>query len=132
MGKFQVKAAGKGLVFNLLATNGQVVATSEVYNKISYWPFSMSVASRIVSIGSVAINGVIVNEKKSMYSRRFMVAVLLAVLQLGSRVRPFVSCRVPRIVLLDIYIGRLRLALIRCCVRGSEWPVCSSLVALPF
>ena len=33
MGKFQVKAAGKGLVFNLLATNGQVVATSEVYNK---------------------------------------------------------------------------------------------------
>ena len=33
MGKFQVKAAGKGFVFNLLATNGQVVATSEVYNK---------------------------------------------------------------------------------------------------
>lgn len=32
MGKFQVKAAGKGAVFNLLATNGQVVATSEVYN----------------------------------------------------------------------------------------------------
>ena len=34
MGKFQVKAAGKGFVFNLLATNGQVVATSEVYNKM--------------------------------------------------------------------------------------------------
>ena len=33
MGKFQVKAAGKGVLFNLLATNGQVVATSEVYNK---------------------------------------------------------------------------------------------------
>ena len=33
MGKFQVKAAGKGVMFNLLATNGQVVATSEVYNK---------------------------------------------------------------------------------------------------
>ena len=32
MGKFQVKAAGKGFVFNLLATNGQVVATSEGYN----------------------------------------------------------------------------------------------------
>ncbi|MBQ6470434.1 MAG: YegP family protein [Victivallales bacterium] len=33
MGKFQVKAAGKdGLMFNLLATNGQVIATSEVYN----------------------------------------------------------------------------------------------------
>ena len=34
MGKFQVKAAGKGVMFNLLATNGQVVATSEVYNKM--------------------------------------------------------------------------------------------------
>ena len=33
MGKFQVKAAGKGVMFNLLATNGQVIATSEVYNK---------------------------------------------------------------------------------------------------
>ena len=33
MGKFQVKAAGKGVMFNLLATNGQVVSTSEVYNK---------------------------------------------------------------------------------------------------
>ena len=35
MGKFQVKAAGKGTMFNLLATNGQVIATSEVYNKKS-------------------------------------------------------------------------------------------------
>ena len=35
MGKFQVKAAGKGAMFNLLATNGQVIATSEVYNKKS-------------------------------------------------------------------------------------------------
>ncbi len=33
MGKFQVKAAGKGVLFNLLATNGQGVATSEDYNK---------------------------------------------------------------------------------------------------
>ena len=33
MGKFQVKAAGKGVLFNLLAANGQVVATSEVYIK---------------------------------------------------------------------------------------------------
>ncbi len=33
MGKFQVRKAGKGkgLVFNLLATNGQVVASSQVY-----------------------------------------------------------------------------------------------------
>ena len=35
MGKFQVKASGKGTMFNLLATNGQVIATSEVYNKKS-------------------------------------------------------------------------------------------------
>lgn len=34
MGKFQVKAAGKGFAFNLLATNGQVIASSEVYNKM--------------------------------------------------------------------------------------------------
>ena len=34
MGKFQAKAAGKGFSFNLLATNGQVIATSEVYNKM--------------------------------------------------------------------------------------------------
>ena len=34
MGKFQVKKAAKGgFMFNLLATNGQVVATSEVYKK---------------------------------------------------------------------------------------------------
>ena len=36
MGKFQVKKAAKGgCMFNLLATNGQVVATSEVYAKRS-------------------------------------------------------------------------------------------------
>jgi hypothetical protein len=36
MGKFQVKKAAKGgCMFNLLATNGQVVATSEVYNRRS-------------------------------------------------------------------------------------------------
>ena len=35
MGKFQTKkTASGGFVFNLLAGNGQVVATSEVYNKI--------------------------------------------------------------------------------------------------
>jgi uncharacterized protein YegP (UPF0339 family) len=31
MGKFQVKKAGKGQQFNLLSTNGQVIATSQVY-----------------------------------------------------------------------------------------------------
>ena len=36
MGKFQTKkTASGGFVFNLLAGNGQVVATSEVYNKKS-------------------------------------------------------------------------------------------------
>lgn len=35
MGKFQTKkTASGGFVFNLLAGNGQVVATSEVYNKL--------------------------------------------------------------------------------------------------
>ena len=47
MGKFQVKAAGKGFVFNLLATNGQVVATSQVYK---------SLRSAKLGIASVATN----------------------------------------------------------------------------
>ena len=35
MGKFQTKkTANGGFVFNLLAGNGQVIATSEVYNKL--------------------------------------------------------------------------------------------------
>ncbi len=32
MGKFQVKETKSGIKFNLLATNGQVIATSEVYS----------------------------------------------------------------------------------------------------
>ena len=36
MGKFQVKKAGKGLMFNLLSGNGQVIATSEVYNSLRW------------------------------------------------------------------------------------------------
>jgi uncharacterized protein YegP (UPF0339 family) len=31
MGKFAVKKAGEGLMFNLKATNGQVIGTSQVY-----------------------------------------------------------------------------------------------------
>ena len=47
MGKFQVKAAGKGVMFNLLATNGQVVASSQVYK---------SLRSAKLGIASVAKN----------------------------------------------------------------------------
>ena len=32
MGKFVIKETASGFKFNLLATNGQVIATSEVYN----------------------------------------------------------------------------------------------------
>ena len=32
MGKFQVKNAGNGQSFNLLATNGQIIASSQVYH----------------------------------------------------------------------------------------------------
>ncbi|MCR5172896.1 MAG: YegP family protein [Treponema sp.] len=35
MGKFVIKAAKSGVMFNLLAGNGQVIATSEVYNSKS-------------------------------------------------------------------------------------------------
>ena len=34
MGKFAVKTTAKGVSFNLLATNGQVVATSQVYKSL--------------------------------------------------------------------------------------------------
>ena len=34
MGKFAVKTSAKGVSFNLLATNGQVVATSQVYKSL--------------------------------------------------------------------------------------------------
>ncbi len=34
MGKFEVKTSEKGVSFNLLATNGQVVATSQVYKSL--------------------------------------------------------------------------------------------------
>lgn len=35
MGKFVVKTAKTGYVFNLKASNGQVIATSEVYNSMA-------------------------------------------------------------------------------------------------
>ena len=34
MGKFQIKKSEKGASFNLLATNGQVVASSQVYKSL--------------------------------------------------------------------------------------------------
>ena len=47
MGKFEVKSSPKGVSFNLLATNGQVVATSQVYK---------SLRSAKIGIASVAKN----------------------------------------------------------------------------
>ena len=35
MGKFIIKKAKKGIMFNLKATNGEIVATSEVYKTIA-------------------------------------------------------------------------------------------------
>lgn len=34
MGKFELKATDKGASFNLLATNGQIVASSQVYKSV--------------------------------------------------------------------------------------------------
>lgn len=34
MGKFQIKTTTKGVSFNLLATNGQVIASSQVYKSL--------------------------------------------------------------------------------------------------
>ena len=47
MGKFEIKSSAKGSSFNLLATNGQVVATSQVYK---------SLRSAKLGIASVAKN----------------------------------------------------------------------------
>lgn len=35
MGKFVIKSTGKGFRFNLLATNGQVIATSQTYKSLA-------------------------------------------------------------------------------------------------
>ena len=47
MGKFEVKSSAKGVSFNLLSANGQVVATSQVYK---------SMRSAKAGIASVAKN----------------------------------------------------------------------------
>ena len=54
MGKYQVKTTrdGSGFVFNLKATNGQVIATSEVYNTLE---------SCKKGINSVSVNAPIAN-----------------------------------------------------------------------
>ena len=38
MGKFVIKQAKTGPMFNLKAGNGQVIATSEIYNSIRHLP----------------------------------------------------------------------------------------------
>ncbi len=54
MGKYQIKTTrnGSGFVFNLKATNGQVIATSEVYNTLE---------SCKKGINSVSVNAPIAN-----------------------------------------------------------------------
>ena len=55
MGKFQTKkTASGGFVFNLLAGNGQVVATSEVYNKLGAPPNRPASAQRNAPAAGVA------------------------------------------------------------------------------
>ena len=53
MGKFQVKASGKGTMFNLLATNGQVIATSEVYaDKAGKFRFRLKAKNgQVIAVG---------------------------------------------------------------------------------
>ncbi len=54
MGKYQIKTTrnGSGFVFNLKATNGQVIATSEVYNTLE---------SCKNGINSVSVNAPVAN-----------------------------------------------------------------------
>ena len=64
MGKFEVKTSPKGVSFNLLASNGQVVATSQVYKTLRTAKIGIaSVAKNAPAIEDQTVDGF---EKKAM------------------------------------------------------------------
>lgn len=66
MGKFEVKTSEKGVSFNLLATNGQIVATSQVYKSLR--SAKLGIASVMKNAPTAAIEDQTVEgfEKKPM------------------------------------------------------------------
>lgn len=53
MGKFQVKSSEKGVSFNLLASNGQVVASSQVYKSLRTAKIGMASVAKNAPIAAV-------------------------------------------------------------------------------
>ena len=53
MGKFEVKQSAKGVSFNLLAANGQVVATSQVYKSLRSAKLGITSVSKNAPIAEI-------------------------------------------------------------------------------
>ena len=66
MGKFEVKSSGKGFSFNLLASNGQVVATSQVYKSLRTAKIGMASVAKNAPIAAVEDQTAEPVEKKPM------------------------------------------------------------------
>ena len=66
MGKFAVKTSDKGVSFNLLATNGQVVATSQVYKSLRSAKLGIASVAKNAPIADIEDQTVEGFEKKSM------------------------------------------------------------------
>ena len=66
MGKFEVKSSEKGVSFNLLATNGQVIASSQVYKSLRSAKLGMASVAKNAPIAAVEDQTVKAPEKKSM------------------------------------------------------------------
>ena len=66
MGKFEVKSSDKGVSFNLLAGNGQVVATSQVYKSLRTAKIGMASVAKNAPIAAVEDQTAEAFEKKAM------------------------------------------------------------------
>ena len=66
MGKFEVKTSAKGVSFNLLATNGQVVATSQVYKSLRSAKLGIASVEKNAPIAEIEDQTVDKVEKKAM------------------------------------------------------------------
>ena len=70
MGKFIVKKAASGYKFNLLATNGQVIATSEVYETLAACKNgaeSVANCAPEANVADLTVGGEAVNPKFELY-----------------------------------------------------------------
>ena len=66
MGKFEVKTSPKGVSFNLLASNGQVVATSQVYKTLRTAKIGIASVAKNAPVAAIEDQTVDGFEKKAM------------------------------------------------------------------